>query len=977
MGAMIGTTLGHFKIVAKIGEGGMGVVYRAEDLNLGRMVALKVLPPELMENKDRRLRFLREARAAAAVAHPNIATVHEVGEDQGKVFLAMELIEGKSLRLLMAGRALPLKDAVRLGAEIAEALAHAHRAHVVHRDLKPENVLLTAGGRAKVLDFGLAKFLREDPGSQDDTSQLETISQQLTIAGKVLGTPSYMSPEQARGEPVDSRSDVFSFGTLLYEMVTGRTPFTGRTGTDILSAILRDTPAPISELEPATPPELERIVHVCLEKDPGERYQDTSQLAVDLRKLRRHTESGAVPMPGTGPTPRSRSGEAVRPKTPGAVSVPVPRPSRRLAYVAAAGLALVALVAAGVWLRGRWQPVATTLARGDRVLVADFDNLTNRPGIEFQVRNVFEYMLARSQYFDVRVEEPGARGGRVDGAAIERRCATGECAGYLTGVIRPQGNGVVLDVTLKRVGQAAPIAQRASAVVGDDGMLAAIHNLTLMLRRDAGEAPGVIASVGTQDEPTTKLMPAYDALARAYRAGLDRPVEAMGVFREAVEKDPAFWEAYYGMAACAGALGDSREYSRLAAEADKRATAASDKQKLLSRIQMLDAAREYQKELEVVTRFCESYPFDADGFAMNAKILGERLFDFAAAERFARDAYRLRPVATHFDALVRWLRVQGNADAITTLIKDYEKQKGAPASLAWAEIAAAEARGEPSAKVLETLDRFVTEGRIEKTRASARRMHLLLRLGRLSEAEEVARLTVREERRAVMMAGLAGSGSDAAFELSWLERRRTGAAVTLAPEQETFFKNSLDALPDLASFAVETSLTAPLAAILAYHEKQEARPGESAGALLGLTRGALLVAQNQPAKAVQLLGPLTGKEPPQALHQILARASEALGHREEAAKHYEAVVANPRAYALPLEALLPLDQFRLGGLYERLGDKEKARRWYGRFLDEWQSADAGVTEVAEARTRLQALGGPIPAEPSAAASGVTPGTAPH
>jgi tetratricopeptide (TPR) repeat protein len=411
----------------------------------------------------------------------------------------------------------------------------------------------------------------------------------------------------------------------------------------------------------------------------------------------------------------------------------------------------------------------------------------------------------------------------------------------------------------------------------------------------------------------------------------DRPVEAMGVFREAVEKDPAFWEGWYGMAACAAALDDSREYSRLAAEAEKRATNVSDKQRLLSRIQTLDAAREYQKELELVTRFCQSCPFDADGFAQNAMILGARLQDFAAAERFARDAWRLQPRSSYFDGLVRWLRVQGSADAIGALIQEYGRQKGAPESLAWAALAQAEARGDPAAKQLE-----------------------MLRLGRLADAEEAARLAVREERRAVMMAGLAGRGSDAAFELAWLEQRRTGAGVVLAPEQETFFMNSLDALPGLASFAVETGLDKPLTAILSHHERQETQPGESVRALLALTRGALLVVQKQPQRALQVLAPLSGREPRQELRHVLARANEALGRPAEAAKQYEAVAADPRAFTLPLEALLPLDRYRLGGLYERLGDRTSARRWYGAFLDEWQTADAGVPEVAEARARLPA-----------------------
>jgi serine/threonine protein kinase len=217
---MIGRTLSHFRILAKIGEGGMGVVYRAEDEKLRRAVALKVLPPDLVANEERRLRFLREARTAAAINHPNIATVYEVDEADGVVFIAMELVDGKTLREVLGGRAMPIKDTLRISMEMSEGLAKAHGAHVIHRDLKPDNVIITADGHVKILDFGLAKLLQEQSAvSAAELSKLRTISGEMTREGKIFGTAAYMSPEQARGQTVDARSDLFSFGTTLYEMV--------------------------------------------------------------------------------------------------------------------------------------------------------------------------------------------------------------------------------------------------------------------------------------------------------------------------------------------------------------------------------------------------------------------------------------------------------------------------------------------------------------------------------------------------------------------------------------------------------------------------------------------------------------------------------------------------------------------------------------------------------------------------------------
>ena len=332
---MIGRTLSHYRVLARIGEGGMGVVYRAEDEKLQRAVALKVLPPERLADEERRLRFLREARAAAAVTHPNIAVVHEIDESDGVVFIAMELVEGKTLREVIGGKPLPLREALRLGVEIAEGLAAAHHHRVVHRDLKPENVIVTPDGRVKILDFGLAKLLEDRPASDSGgASKLATISDEMTQAGRVLGTASYMSPEQARGLPVDERSDLFSFGTVLYEMVTGASPFRGATSMDTLTAILREQPAPPVQVNPEVPAELERILGKCLEKEPGERYQDTRDLVVDLRHLKRDTDS----QPLRRAEASAGAGVAVRKGSFG-----------KRAAVAGAALAAIVAVAVGAW----------------------------------------------------------------------------------------------------------------------------------------------------------------------------------------------------------------------------------------------------------------------------------------------------------------------------------------------------------------------------------------------------------------------------------------------------------------------------------------------------------------------------------------------------------------------------------------------------------------------------------------------------
>ncbi len=297
----------HYRLEEKIGQGGMGIVYRASDTRLKRTAAIKVLSPELVSHPDRRARFEREAQAAAALNHANIAVIYEIGEHEGLPFIAMEYVEGKSLRALADLAPLPAGRAVRIGLQIAAGVGRAHQSGIVHRDLKPENVIVTPDGQVKILDFGLAKLWGEplQAGPGQNASRLETISRE----GRILGTAAYMSPEQVRGEGVDPRSDLFSFGILLYELVTGRPPFDGPTAMDTLSSILRDAPAPARTLNSALPAEMERILSKCLEKDPEDRYQSSADLVVDLRRLERETDShsgGALRVPSAAPMPANR-----------------------------------------------------------------------------------------------------------------------------------------------------------------------------------------------------------------------------------------------------------------------------------------------------------------------------------------------------------------------------------------------------------------------------------------------------------------------------------------------------------------------------------------------------------------------------------------------------------------------------------------------------------------------------------------------